>query len=609
MFKLLLETTFAPWAKTALLRCSTCAVLVLAAFSLVPVWAAEPGPDVRLVVDISGSMKKNDPANLRVPAVKLLANLLPSNSRAGVWSFGQYATELLPSQPVTPAWQQQATAAADKIGSTSMFTNIGLALQRSTADWKGPASAPRHVILLTDGVVDISKNPLDNQVAREELINTVLPALKATGAKVHTIALSADADANLLQQIARETDGLFERANNADELNRIFLRLFEQASPRDALPIFDNGFLVDGSVDEITVLVFRREGAEPGSLLGPDGVRHSKSAHPDSWRWHSEARYDLVTVAKPAAGQWQIQAEIDPDNRVLVVSKLGLHATSVPTLALAGEKIHFQLNLTEDGAPIVRPDFLKLVTAVVRIRSTTPEYSRELPLAAVADGHFAVDWEVPALDATFQVELAASAPTFQRVRKSNLQAVATPVQAGVTVDDQGVGQAVFAVAPQLFKPDSISFRAERELADGKREPVSLTGSALSWQVALANTGNGLQRLHWQFDGLTVAGRPIAMQGAPLEWQVGEAPAAPPAVEAAADPSVPAESTPAEPAEASAGSGEAEPAEQGLPWLVIGVVLNVVLIGIGVAFWWVRRRHKQAANAIENALDDAEDAPP
>ncbi|NQD38849.1 VWA domain-containing protein [Permianibacter sp. IMCC34836] len=616
MFKFLVHCLNAIAAILPMLHRSGCTLLVLAALSVAPVWSAEPGPDVRVVVDISGSMKKNDPGNLRVPAVKLLSNLLPSNSRAAIWTFGQYATELVPSQPVSPAWQQQTLLAADKIGSTSMFTNIGLALQRSTKDWQAPATGPRHVILLTDGVVDISKNATDNQVARDELLNQILPALKATGAKLHTIALSADADAALLQQLARETDGMFERANNADELNRIFLRLFEQAAPRDALPLFDNGFLVDGSIDEITVLVFRKTGATAASLLGPDGTSHSLDKHPSEWRWHSDARYDLITVAKPAAGQWQIQAEVDPDNRVLVVSKLGLHVAAVPTLALAGEKIHFDLTLTEDGVAITRADFLKLVEAKVSIKAPEPApgYQREVVLADAGGGHFKADWEVPALDANYQLAVEANAPTFQRVRKFNLQAVATPVQAVVAVDEHGVATATFEVSPELFKPDSISLTGQLELPDASKQPQTLTGSALAWQAVMPGQANGRYRLHWRFDALTVAGRPIVMEAAALEWQVGEAAPAAPA-EKPAHAAEPAHEEPAtehtaeaEPDAASHAEAPAEPEKGGTPWLIIGIAINLVLVGIGVAFWWVRRRHKQAASVIDSALADDEDAP-
>ena len=34
-------------------------------------------PDVRVVIDVSGSMKQNDPNDLRIPALNLLIGLLP----------------------------------------------------------------------------------------------------------------------------------------------------------------------------------------------------------------------------------------------------------------------------------------------------------------------------------------------------------------------------------------------------------------------------------------------------------------------------------------------------------------------------------------------------
>ena len=45
--------------------------------------------DIRLLIDISGSMKKNDSANLRIPSVSLLTELIPDGDKAGVWTFGQ----------------------------------------------------------------------------------------------------------------------------------------------------------------------------------------------------------------------------------------------------------------------------------------------------------------------------------------------------------------------------------------------------------------------------------------------------------------------------------------------------------------------------------------
>ena len=46
-----------------------------------PALSDERLPDVRLLIDVSGSMRESDPNNLRQPALDLMLRLLPENSR------------------------------------------------------------------------------------------------------------------------------------------------------------------------------------------------------------------------------------------------------------------------------------------------------------------------------------------------------------------------------------------------------------------------------------------------------------------------------------------------------------------------------------------------
>ncbi len=70
------------------------AVLWLLLAVVPPAALADPGnvalkPDLRLLIDVSGSMKESDPDNLRAPALELIVRLLPEGARAGVWTFGE----------------------------------------------------------------------------------------------------------------------------------------------------------------------------------------------------------------------------------------------------------------------------------------------------------------------------------------------------------------------------------------------------------------------------------------------------------------------------------------------------------------------------------------
>ena len=64
-------------------------------------------------------------------------------------------------------------------------------------------------MLLTDGKVDVSKDPAKNEKSRNQVLTASLQALKKAGAEVHSIALSDATDEVLLRQLALETGGSF----------------------------------------------------------------------------------------------------------------------------------------------------------------------------------------------------------------------------------------------------------------------------------------------------------------------------------------------------------------------------------------------------------------
>ena len=55
----------------------------------------------------------------------------------------------------------------------------------------------------------------------------------------------SDADEVLLKRIALETEGSFEIAETAADLQKIFFRMFERAVQPDTVTLQDNQFTVD----------------------------------------------------------------------------------------------------------------------------------------------------------------------------------------------------------------------------------------------------------------------------------------------------------------------------------------------------------------------------
>lgn len=320
--------------------------------------------DIRVLIDVSGSMKKNDPKNLRLPALRLLIGLLPADASTAVWNFGTKAEPLIPLGLADEKWKNNAQRASKKIHSRDLFTNIGPALEVAVADWdKRPSKLnQRSIILLTDGMIDIGKDAAKNTQERTRILKKMLPEIEQTGASIHTIALSKNADHTFLQELSTKTDGAFEQTESAEQLERIFLRLFEKTTKPDSVPLVDNKFVVDESILELTLLVFKPQNARPTDVIEPDKKKYNKKNAPSYVKWQSEKNYDLITISQPKTGEWSINAQTDPDNRVLVVTNLQIQTNHIPNNLFAGENLNITLFMSDNNKKITDDNFLQFIS-------------------------------------------------------------------------------------------------------------------------------------------------------------------------------------------------------------------------------------------------------
>ncbi len=553
--------------------------------------AEEPAADLRILIDVSGSMKKNDPKNLRIPALKLMTDLIPKGSRAGVWIFAQGVRPLVPYAVVDGKWQRRARKAASRIHSRGLFTHIEKALAAAAFDAGEQAQGERIVLLMTDGVVDVSKKPGESEASRKRILEQQLPALEKAGYTVHTIALSRNADLELLKQIALATDGWFELAEDAETLNRIFLRMFEKSTRVDTLPLKDNRFQVDGSVQEMTLLVFRAEGSEPTLLHTPDEKLLSAKDAGRSLRWHSEPGYDLITIEKPRPGEWWIEAEMDPDNRVMVVTDLKLQTTDLPNHLLAGESLDFSLWLNEKGEVIDRRDFLELVRAELESRPEQGEAERhELQLGQ--DNRFSLPQPLRPGAGRYQLIARASAGTFERERHLSIEVHPVPAAARVEPLEATGGQSfrvILSPDPELLQDGSLEVSAKLSGPDKEERTVEFAPEGEELVAKLEGLPSGVHRLAIALAGKTPRGREFRVELEPLQF--GEELPEP---EQPAEPSSPAEEP--EPQE----EPEAEPVDWTRAALMAAIINLVILIPVGGGIWFWRRR-RRAEPAPEEAL--------
>jgi hypothetical protein len=556
-------------------------VLLLALSALGTSLSAQATPDIRVLIDVSGSMKITDPHNLRVPALRLLAVLLPIGSTAGVWMFDQGVTPLVPLGTVDAKWKTLARANATKIHSQGLFTNIEAALVAASRDWAmGVPGHDRHIVLLTDGKVDVSKDAPASQASRARVLGELLGQLKAKGVRVHTIALSKDVDAALLTDLATGTDGWREDAPTAEALQRAFLHIFEQAAAPDTLSLVDNRFTVDASVSEVTLLIFRAANAPPLEFTSPNETRSSASNPQPGIRWQQEGGYDLVTIEKPTPGIWAFNGTTDPDNRALVVTDLSLAVNDLPTHLMAGETVLIRAHLEEHNQPIARDEFLQLVKADVSFSDSKGEGEVvELPLDAATHA-FSNSAGASLKAGIYEVVVRTQSGTFDREKRRRLQVYGEPLSAKISAPapstDQGATVNVtLSLNAKLVDPASLSGYVLLTGPAGLRDVQALDASddpetAISFKAPLGGT--------YQADVTafltTLDGRALHLQPATLQVEV----VAPPPV-ANAPPNTPSIS----PAPTTTASISA------LQTLIIVLCGNVLLAALVGPVWYVLRR--------------------
>lgn len=422
-------------------------------------------PDVRIIVDISGSMKDNDPENLRQPAVRLLARLVPEGASAGLWTFGQYVNMLVPHREVGGEWRDSAIEKSRQINSVALRTNLGKAIEvAGDGYYTGGDFENTHFILLTDGKVDISSEATVNQREENRILDTIVADLVEQGATFHPIALSEEADAAFLEQLARKSGGRFQVAANAEALNRAFLEALNAAAPQEQIPIEGNTFSVDQGVTEFTALVFWGEQETRATreleLVRPDGSTVSLTSQPENIRWAREAGYDLMTASEPMAGDWRINGELGEGSRVTVVSDLRMVVSSIPPTFSEKAPIDLDIAFFEEGERIENPDFLQVLDVRLRItsedgRSGTKVLSGE---QAPGDGIYTDTIARLPVGGLYEIEVVADGQTFGRKFSTRTEFIARDLNANdqpsAEVSESADSPKTEVAAPEVAEPES-----------------------------------------------------------------------------------------------------------------------------------------------------------
>lgn len=475
--------------------------------------AAVSNDEIQVLIDVSGSMKHNDPANLRIEASKLLINLLPNNANVSLWLFAEKTALLIHGDAISDDWKNKALAATQKIHSNGLYTHIEDAIQTVLGQGFN-STGKKSLLLLTDGMVDISKDIMQSADSRERILSEWIPKLQQRHIQVQTIALSEEADKELLQKLAFDTNGWTETAESAEQLQRLFLKMMQKTAPKDALPLKGNRFSVDSGVKEFSVLAFKKAHAAPTQLQTPDHKTIGKQQKADTLAWLDSEHYDLITVKQPQPGEWQLLADVDPDNQVMIVTDLQLKVDELPSFIDEKQAITVNAWLTDQGKPINRSDFLSMVSLTVDIDG------HGSPMKPASDGRGMFTQQLDPLAAgKHALRILADGKTFKREVLKEVEVIPAIVSVEKQVDIEK-RQVTLTLHPNPKLVDSKSLIGSVQIhTDGKLVDTQiLIHHEDSWTAVIRSLPPGTETVvNFSLMANDNLGKPITPEVKPLTF--------------------------------------------------------------------------------------------
>lgn len=237
------------------------------------------GLALALVIDGSGSMKKNDPNNVRIEAAKKAIALLGEDDQVCVVEFSDKVSVLVPLRKVGGADSRNdiisKISAIGVKGDTDIRGGMASALAELS---KAEGSKKKLALLLSDGVPDMPdllKDP-NKMTAYLAEVDKTAGDYKSHGWSIHSIALQKEEAGQLLRKIAQQTGGEYFFVKDAADLTTFFqsillVQKYSHSEKPELAYIFENrSYKVGENIPVFASLKIGSDNLIPGPHLKLD---------------------------------------------------------------------------------------------------------------------------------------------------------------------------------------------------------------------------------------------------------------------------------------------------------------------------------------------------
>ncbi|WP_429100333.1 TIGR03503 family protein [Aeromonas rivipollensis] len=385
----------------------------------------------------------------------------------------------------------------------------------------------------------------------------------------------------------------------------------EVFAPSD-IPLLDNRFRIDYGVKEITFIIKRKPGTPSVILVRPDGSKlYVGKVTPPDVGWLTQQDQDLITVRNPMPGPWQAIGEVDPDNRVRLLTDIRLESEPLPARLYQGERVKLQSRLLIDGAAPGAGYYLSDLSMTVKLQQFNDAAQSGEPIVEETLGHYLDDGkgldEVPG-DGVLTAEAVLDVPAgkyralyssgnqvFSRAQSQ--QVLLFPWPLSYTLDapsgDIGARLSLLIDADEL-DPASVVIQGKAIDSAG----VSMAFNAVATEPRLgvdlsALKAAGQYRVEATLFGTTRLGREVQLQLPVKSFTILPPPAPTPSAASPTSAAVPTQA-----------KFEERESPVWLPWALGGGGLLLLLLGAGGFILLQKRRTLHKAMAAQKAQSEA-----
>lgn len=329
-----------------------------------------PAVDAVLLIDASGSMLKTDAQMLRYDGAKLFLQFLGKDDRIAIVSFTDKANVVSDLREFSKEPTEALTQQIQSIKTEGQYSDIleGIRAASKILEASPRNDAERIIVLLSDGKME--PNPQSGVASNRtiELVNQVLPELKAKEIKVHSLAFSEQADKMLLSEISAATDGMNWFTATSDEVHKSFANLFLVVKRPQVLQMRSRSFALDEDVDEATFYITRDEGSKL-TLISPKNEEMMAGRTPEWVTWFAGKNFDVITMKEPDIGEWQVQSAGAAEGFATVLTNLRL-VTDWPVVVRVGDKSIVQARLYDGEKPVALPEMSGVIQYAFQVVPT-----------------------------------------------------------------------------------------------------------------------------------------------------------------------------------------------------------------------------------------------